>query len=79
MKTNNIRYHITTLAILAVSFFSGKLAAQTYSYPEYDMEGDTIWHSFPPPDSTYVHTELMLKFRMELLARIHFATIAVIL
>jgi hypothetical protein len=43
-------------------FFIQSARAQTLSYPEYDMEGDTIWHTFPQPDSTYVHHELILKF-----------------
>ena len=66
---NSIGSHKQALiACLAfVLLFSAQgLRAQitlSYSYPEYNMEGDTIWHTFPPPDSTYVHNELILKFR----------------
>ncbi len=27
------------------------------------MAGDTVWANFPPPDSTYAHNELILKFK----------------
>ncbi len=31
------------------------------------MEGDTIWHSFPPPDTVYVHDRIAIKFKRGIL------------
>ncbi len=54
---------ILLLAFLACAIGSRATMAQPYSYPEYTMEGDTIWHTFPPPAGSYVDTLLVLKFR----------------
>ena len=39
------------------------MKAQAWSWPEYTTFGDTIWHTFPPVDSQYVHNEIVIKFR----------------
>ena len=36
--------------------------AQTWTYNEITVNGDTVVHTFPPPDSTYLHDQLILKF-----------------
>ena len=54
---------ISFLVLMLSVFGSTKLFGQTWSYPEYTMEGTTIWHTFPPPDSTFYHTRLVIKFR----------------
>ena len=38
------------------------LPPPSYTYPEYTMEGDTNWFKFPPPDSTYMHNRIGIKF-----------------
>jgi hypothetical protein len=51
--------------VLVLLFGAQGLSAQitlSYSYPEYTMEGDTIWHNFPPPDSSYFHNRIGIKF-----------------
>src|ERR1035438_6637364 len=72
---NSICFHKRALIAcfaFVLLFTAQELRAQitlTYSYPEYNMEGDTIWHTFPPPDSTYVYNELILKFRNRILSK----------
>jgi len=35
----------------------------SYNYPQITSVGDTIWHTFPPPDSAYLHDHIIIKFR----------------
>lgn len=44
------------------TFLTSVLHAQTWNYNEITENGDTIVHTFPPPDSTYLHDRLILKF-----------------
>ena len=39
--------------------------AQVWGFPtaSIDTAGDTTWQSFPPPDSTYIHNKIAIKFR----------------
>ena len=38
------------------------LRAQAYIYNGYNMEGDTLHFAFPPPDSTFNHNRIGMKF-----------------
>src|SRR2546430_630390 len=48
-----------TFFVLSIS---SAAIAQPWFGPEITMSGDTIWHEFPPPDSTYLHDRIIIKF-----------------
>ncbi len=58
MKT----FRVLLLVIIVCSIGSKESKAQTWTYKEITVNGDTVVHTFPPPDSTYLHDQIILKF-----------------
>ncbi len=50
------------LLFLISTATTGTANAQTWTYNEITENGDTIVHTYPPPDSLYLHDRIILKF-----------------
>ncbi|HET9136155.1 MAG TPA: hypothetical protein VFO76_05915 [Candidatus Kapabacteria bacterium] len=53
----------TLFSFVLLAFCYSITSAQPFSWPEIRMNGDTVWHIFPPSDTTYLHDRLVLKFK----------------
>jgi hypothetical protein len=56
-------HHLFGLMLLLLLFSNLNTYSQSF-YPQLRYEnGDTIPYTFPPPDSTYIHNEILILFR----------------